>query len=84
MCFKNASRRLDNHADRFCRNRAAWVQTKLQGERGMNPKAMPLNEYIAETMDILKTSPDADEVLVERSKPMRCAERGDYGAFFKR
>jgi uncharacterized oxidoreductase len=31
-----------------------WIQTGLQGERGMNPKAMPLNEYIAETIGILK------------------------------
>jgi uncharacterized oxidoreductase len=61
-----------------------WVQTELQGERGMNPKAMPLNEYISETMAILKNFPEATEVLVERAKPMRFAERGDYDAFFSR
>ena len=61
-----------------------WVQTELQGERGMNPKAMPLNEYISETMAILKSSPEATEVLVERAKPMRFAERGDYDAFFSK
>lgn len=60
-----------------------WVQTELQGERGMNPKAMPLAEYIAETMSILKNSPDAAEIVVERAKAMRFAERdGIYDAFF--
>lgn len=61
-----------------------WVQTELQGDRGMNPKAMPLKEYISETMDILKHSPEATEVVIERAKPMRFAERGDYDAFFSR
>ena len=61
-----------------------WVQTALQGERGFNPKAMPLSAYIAETMDILKNSPDATEVVSERAKGMRFAERGDYDAFFQR
>ena len=61
-----------------------WVQTGLQGERGFNPKAMPLTEYIAETMDILKNSPDAIEVVSERAKAMRFAERGDYDSFFQR
>jgi uncharacterized oxidoreductase len=59
-----------------------WIQTELQGERGMNPKAMPLNEYISETMDLLENFPDATEVLVERAKPMRFAEREDYDVFF--
>jgi len=61
-----------------------WVQTQLQGDRGMNPKAMPLKDYITETMGILKDSPEAAEVVSERAKPMRFAERGDYGAFFSR
>lgn len=61
-----------------------WVQTELQGERGMNPKAMPLDEYIAETMSILKESPDATEIVVERVKPLlRFADRGaGYAEFF--
>jgi uncharacterized oxidoreductase len=61
-----------------------WVQTELQGERGNNPKAMPLAEYLAETMDLLKSAPDASEILVERAKPMRFAARGDYDGFFER
>jgi uncharacterized oxidoreductase len=61
-----------------------WVQTELQGERGMNPKAMPLKDYIAETMALLKDSPESGEIVVERAKPMRLAERGDYDSFYKR
>jgi uncharacterized oxidoreductase len=59
-----------------------WVQSELQGDRGMNPKAMPLNEFISEIMSILTNSPQAAEIVVERAKPMRFAERGDYDAFF--
>jgi uncharacterized oxidoreductase len=61
-----------------------WVQTELQGERGMNPKAMPLTEYISETMAILKNSTEVTEVVIDRAKPMRFAEQGDYNAFFSK
>lgn len=63
-----------------------YVQTNLMGERQANdPNAMPLNEFIAETMSILKSSPDAKEILVERVKPLRFAERGSsYDSFFKK
>lgn len=62
-----------------------WVQTGLQGDRGNDPRAMPLDEYIAETMHILKSSPDATEIVVERAKAMRFAESsGGFDAFFKR
>jgi uncharacterized oxidoreductase len=61
-----------------------WVQTHLQGDRGMNPRAMPLNEYISETMAVLANSPDVTEVVIDRAKPMRYAERGDFDAFFKK
>ena len=40
-----------------------WVQTELQGDRGMNPKAMPLAEYIAETVSLLKEEPKAQEII---------------------
>jgi uncharacterized oxidoreductase len=60
-----------------------WVQTELQGEWGNNPNAMPLGEYIAETMHLLASSPDAAEILVERTKRARFAEsRGDFEEFF--
>jgi len=61
-----------------------WVQTELQGDRGLNPKAMPLKDYITETMAILRGSPDSTEIVSERAKAMRFAERGDYYAFFSR
>jgi len=62
------------------------VQTELTGPRqASDPNAMPLQDFITETMDILKNSPDATEICVERVKPLRFAEaNGGYDAFFKR
>jgi uncharacterized oxidoreductase len=62
-----------------------YVQTELAGSRQANdPNAMPLKDYIAESMNILKTSPSATEICVERVKPLRFAEaNGGYDAFFK-
>lgn len=55
------------------------VQTGLQGERGFDPRAMPLDEYVAETMDLLQSQPEAEEIVVERVKAFRFAERdGTY------
>ena len=51
------------------------VQTALQGERGFDPRGMPLDEYITETMTLLQTQPQADEIVVERAKRFRFAER---------
>jgi uncharacterized oxidoreductase len=51
------------------------VQTALQGEHGFDPAAMPLDDYIVETMNLLQTQPDADEIVVERAKGFRFAER---------
>jgi uncharacterized oxidoreductase len=63
-----------------------YTQTELQGPRqATDPNALPLQDYIAETMHILQTTPDVTEVIVERVKPKRFAEAsGDYAAFFKR
>jgi uncharacterized oxidoreductase len=55
------------------------VQTALQGKRGFDPRAMPLDEYVTETMTLLEMQPEADEILVERVKGFRFAERD--GAF---
>jgi len=44
------------------------VQTDLLGSND-EPRAMPLAECIEETIDVLGT--DAQEVLVERAKPLR-------------
>lgn len=62
-----------------------YVQTELMGERQANdPHAMPLKDFIDEVMGILQRSPDADEILVERVKPLRFAEaNGGYAQFFK-
>lgn len=38
------------------------VQTALQGERGFDPAAMPLDEHLAETMSLLQSRPEADDV----------------------
>ena len=62
-----------------------YVQTELTGERQANdPAAMPLKDFITETMHILKTSPDAPEICVERVKSQRLAEAGgNYDGFYK-
>src|SRR6202012_189607 len=55
------------------------VQTALQGERGFDPKAMSLDDYVTETISLLQTQPRADEIVVERVKAFRFAERdGTY------
>ena len=55
------------------------VQTALQGGRGFDPRGMPLDDFINETMTLLQTKPDAAEIVVERAKGFRFAERD--GAF---
>jgi uncharacterized oxidoreductase len=63
-----------------------YVQTELmRPEQANDPNAMPLGEFIAETMNLLSSSPQATEILVERVKPLRSAESsGGYDAFFKK
>ena len=62
-----------------------YVQTELMGSRqATDPNAMPLKEFIAESMQIFTQSPSTPEILVERVKPLRFAQRGDYDAFFKK
>ena len=62
-----------------------YVQTSLMGARQANdPHAMPLADFIAQTMQLLATTPNATEILVERVKPLRFAEKnGPYDHFFK-
>ena len=62
-----------------------YVQTELGGpQQATDPNAMPLKDFIAEVMQILKASPDATEVSVERVKALRFAEAGGrYDTFFK-
>ena len=41
--------------------------------------AMPLDEFVTEVVDLLRTQPDAHEILVERVKFLRFGDaRGDY------
>ncbi|MEU8221608.1 SDR family NAD(P)-dependent oxidoreductase [Kribbella sp. NPDC048915] len=50
------------------------VRTDLL-RKGGTDTAMPLDEYIAETMTLLAQQPDAEEILVDRVKFLRHAER---------
>ena len=51
-----------------------YVQTRLMGDHQANdPRAMPLAEFIAEVMDILKTQPEAREICVKKVYPLRFA-----------
>ncbi|MGB9031823.1 MAG: SDR family oxidoreductase [Acidobacteriaceae bacterium] len=63
-----------------------YVRTELQGQRqAADPNAMPLPDYIAEVMQILRTQPGAKEILVQRVFPLRfAAEKGQaaYDEFF--
>jgi len=64
-----------------------YVQTELGGQRQMqDPRAMPLADFIAEVVEILRTQPNANEIGVERVMPMRSiAEKGQaaYEELFK-
>jgi len=63
-----------------------YVQTELMGPRqALDPNAMPLEEFISETMRLMKAFPDATEICVERVKPLRFAEaNGNYEALLNR
>lgn len=55
------------------------VQTDLLPGQADNDHAMPLDEYVADVMNIIETQPDVREIQVERVKFLRYAEaRGDY------
>lgn len=57
-----------------------YVQTELGGERQKNdPRAMPLDAFIAETMELLKG--DSDEILVQNVMPLRNGVGPNEGAF---
>lgn len=62
-----------------------YVGTELMAGGTNNPNAMPLADFIAEVMEILKSNPRVAEVCVERVKPLRFAEKnGNYDAVFER
>ncbi len=50
-----------------------------------NPRAMPLDKFIAEAMKILKTQPTPPEICVENAKTLRfAAESGNFDTIFAR
>ncbi|MFJ1307483.1 SDR family oxidoreductase [Agrobacterium sp. P15N1-A] len=61
-----------------------YVQTTLMGEgQASDERAMPLDAFISEVMDILENRPDAKEVVVERCKPLRfAAQNGNFDQVF--
>jgi uncharacterized oxidoreductase len=59
-----------------------YVQTELMNG-AEDPRAMPLKDFIAETISILRHQPTPPEIAVERVKQLRDAEReGRYDATF--
>lgn len=61
-----------------------YVATDLMGSSAGDPRAMPLDKFIAEVMEILTTPPDVKEICVENVKRLRfAAESGHYDAVFK-
>lgn len=62
-----------------------YVQTTLQGEhQATDERAMPLEAFITEVMDILTNRPDEKEVVVERCKPLRFSvENGAFDKVFQ-
>ncbi|MFF1878578.1 SDR family oxidoreductase [Leifsonia sp. NPDC058230] len=55
------------------------VRTGLMPGQESNEVAMPLDEFIAETIELFETQPDVKEIQVERVKFLRYGEaRGDY------
>ncbi len=59
-----------------------YVQTDLM-DGADDPRAVPLKEYLAETMELLKTEPTPAEICVQRVHPLRYAEReGRFDATF--
>lgn len=60
-----------------------YVATDLMSGAS-DPRAMPLGEFIAEVMEILKTQSAVTEICVERVKGLRfAAENGKYDAVFQ-
>ncbi|MFT4211565.1 MAG: SDR family NAD(P)-dependent oxidoreductase [Microbacterium sp.] len=55
------------------------VQSDLMPGHRDDPSAMPLDGFVEEVMQLLRTEPDATEIQVERVKFLRYGEaRGDY------
>jgi uncharacterized oxidoreductase len=60
-----------------------YVATDLMGGAS-DPRAMPLDIFIAEVMEILKTQPTPTEIVVKNAKGLRlAAESGKYDVVFQ-
>jgi uncharacterized oxidoreductase len=60
-----------------------YVATDLL-DGASDPRAMPLDKFIAEVMQILKIQPATAEICVENVKPLRfAAESGHYNSVFQ-
>jgi uncharacterized oxidoreductase len=61
------------------------VATDLMPGHAENPNSMPLADYTTEVLSLIeKGDTPRGEILVERVKPLRFAEMGDYEATFQR
>lgn len=61
------------------------VATDLMPGHAENPNSMPLADYTAEVVSLIERGDTPrGEILVERVKPLRFAERNDYQAVFER
>jgi len=62
-----------------------YVQTELMGsQQAADARAMPLKDFIEETMTILEKQPKATEICVERVLPLRNAEKnGGFDQAFR-
>ena len=62
-----------------------YVGTELMAGGTSNPRAMPLDKFIAEVMGILKNQPNAAEICVENVKLLRfAAASGNFDTVFER
>jgi uncharacterized oxidoreductase len=59
-----------------------WVATELMGEKPTDPRAMPLEDFIAETVELIDDD-TTEEITVERVLPLRNAAKKDEMAFFR-
>jgi uncharacterized oxidoreductase len=60
-----------------------YVATDLMGGRS-DPRAMPLDQFITEVMEILKQQPTPSEICVENVKRLRFAEKsGSFDQIFE-
>lgn len=62
-----------------------YVQTELTGPaQAVDPRAMPLEDFVQEVATLLGSDPTPAEVIVERCRPLRFAEKnGNFEQIFE-